>query len=122
MKSATRSSIRATPGQLMGALKQRYVAGAQRIGGVLSTMRILPEEVPPISQRWRHWAVSLTRVHDSLGIAEMSVPWWTYEAIDTVDGWFQARARPIRAFEYGSGASTLWLADRVDEVISIEHH
>lgn len=25
-------------------------------------------------------------------------------------------------FEYGSGASTLWLADRADEIHSVEHH
>jgi hypothetical protein len=50
------------------------------------------------------------------------VPWWTYDAIDSVDAWLKARPRPIRVFEFGSGASTLWLASRVDEVHTVEHH
>ncbi len=30
--------------------------------------------------------------------------------------------RSVRVFEYGSGASTFWLADRATEVHSVEHH
>jgi len=62
------------------------------------------------------------RTGKAVAIAELGVPWWTYRAIDVVDAWMLGRARPIRVFEYGSGASTLWLAGRADEVISIEHH
>lgn len=80
-------------------------------------------ETPPHRDgRLAHWAHSLVRVHDSLAIAELDVPWWTYRAVDVVDAWLAARAHPIRAFEYGSGASTLWLAKRVDQVHAVEHH
>ncbi len=73
-------------------------------------------------RRWRHWAYSLTIVHDSRAMAELDVPWWTYRAIETVDDWLSARPNPARVFEYGSGASTVWLARRAGEVHSVEHH
>jgi hypothetical protein len=82
----------------------------------------LGEAPPPRSRRVRHWAYSLTRVHDSLALAALDVPWWTYRAIEVVDDWLAHRPHPIRIFEYGSGASTLWLAGRADEVHSVEHH
>jgi predicted O-methyltransferase YrrM len=52
---------------------------------------------------------------------KIDVPWWTYGAIDEIERWLSARSRPVRVFEYGSGASTVWLARRSDEVYSVEH-
>jgi predicted O-methyltransferase YrrM len=77
---------------------------------------------PPLGRRWRHWAYSLTIVHDSHAMAELDVPWWTYRAIGAVEEWLSARGDPARVFEYGSGASTVWLARRAGEVHSVEHH
>ena len=51
----------------------------------------------------------------------LDVPWWTYRAIDDVEDWLAARDRPARVFEYGSGASTVWLARRSGSVHSVEH-
>lgn len=102
--------------------KHAYAVVAHGAGTLLTRVGVLPEDLPERSDRWRHWLVSLTRVHDSLAIAELGVPWWTYSAIDAVDDWLTARPRPIRVFEYGSGASTLWLATRADEVHTTEHH
>lgn len=102
--------------------KSAYSAVARGIGKVLTAARLLPVTPPPRSQRVRHWLVSLSRVHDSLGIADLGVPWWTYRAMDAVEAWIDARPAPVRVFEWGSGASTLWLADRVDEIVTVEHH
>jgi predicted O-methyltransferase YrrM len=55
-------------------------------------------------------------------MAELDVPWWTYKAIGAVAEWLAARPVPARVFEYGSGASTVWLARRAGEVHSVEHH
>lgn len=104
------------------SLKRAYAATLQGIGQVLTKTGVMGETPPPLSHRGRHWAYSLTRVHDSLAIAEMDVPWWTYGAIDAVTEWIDQHDRPIRVFEYGSGASTFWLARRVDTVYSTEHH
>lgn len=109
-------------GRLAWAAKRTYAGTAQGTGRLLTKVGLLPPEPPDRDRRLRHWVTSLTRVHDSLAIAELGVPWWTYRAIDVVDAWLQNRPQPVRIFEYGSGASTLWLADRADEVTSIEHH
>lgn len=102
--------------------KSAYAATAHSVGKALVAVRVLPKTPPPREQRVRHWLTSLTRVHDSLALAELDVPWWTYRAIEVVESWLSARPRPIRIFEWGSGASTLWLAQRTDEVYSVEHH
>ncbi len=109
-------------GRLAWAAKKAYARSARGTGRVLTKVGLLPELPPDRDRRLKHWVTSLTRVHDSLAIAELGVPWWTYRAIDVIDAWLVNRPGPVRVFEYGSGASTLWLADRADEVISIEHH
>src|SRR6266496_5790869 len=108
-------------GDLFSRAKTAYAAGARQAGRALTKVGVLGDEAPARDHRWRHWAYSLTKVHDSLAIAELDVPWWTYRAIDVVDAWLSARPHPIRVFEYGAGASTLWLAQRADEVHSVEH-
>jgi Methyltransferase domain len=104
-------------------IKEIYASGAQATGAGLTRLGVLHDEPPPLERRVRHWAHSLTKVHDSLAIAKLDVPWWTYDAIEEVSGWFASReGRPVRAFEYGSGASTFWLSRRAGEVHSVEHH
>jgi predicted O-methyltransferase YrrM len=51
----------------------------------------------------------------------MDLPWWTYEAIDAVDKFLADRGGQARIFEYGSGASTVWLARRSRSVDVVEH-
>ncbi len=104
-------------------VKRAYATTAQAAGRGLTRLGVLGDEAPPIERRARHWAYSLTKVHNSLAIAALDVPWWTYDAIDAVTSWFADRdGSPVRVFEYGSGASTLWLARRAGEVHSVEHH
>lgn len=107
---------------VVGSVKSVYAAGARGIGVGLRRVGVLGDDAPPRDRRWRHWAHSLFCAHDSLAIAELDVPWWTYGAIDAVDAWSRERDRPVRAFEWGSGASTMWLAKRVDRIDSVEHH
>lgn len=102
--------------------KSAYAGAARGVGRALVAARMLPAEAPSREHRVRHWVSSLTKVHDSLAIAQLGVPWWTYRAIDFVDGWLTARPRPIRVFEWGSGASTFFLASRVEQLYSVEHH
>ncbi|MDT0260353.1 class I SAM-dependent methyltransferase [Jatrophihabitans lederbergiae] len=103
-------------------VKGLYAAGARGTGGALTKVGVLNEQAPERDRRVKHWLYSLTRAYDSVAIAKLDVPWWTYRAIDVVDAWLAAHPKPIRVFEYGSGASTLWLARRAEEVHSVEHH
>lgn len=102
--------------------KQGYVGSMRALGRGMVRAGVATEAAPPIADRWAHWRHSLTLVYDSLAMATLDVPWWTYDAIASVDGWLAGRAAPIRVYEYGSGASTFWLARRADEVHSVEHH
>lgn len=111
-----------SPVSPLATAKRGYAAAARGGGRLARRVGLLGDTPPPLEQRVRHWAFSLTSVHDSLAIAKMDVPWWSYAAIDAVQSWLDARPRPIRVFEYGSGASTFWLARRVAEVHSVEHH
>lgn len=109
-------------GDMLRALKAAYAAGVRDAGRLLERIGLLKGSPPPRDARLRHWAYSLTRVYDSLAIAEMDVPWWTYRSIEVVDVWLAALPEPVRVFEFGSGASTLWLSRRAGEVHTVEHH
>jgi len=107
--------------KLMQVAKTAYTAGARGAGVILTRTRLVGSQPPPREARLKHWVYSLPRIRDALAMAELDVPWWTYRAVDVVDAWLSAHSRPIRVFEYGSGASTLWLAERTDAVHSVEH-
>jgi hypothetical protein len=110
------------PGSAVATAKRAYATSLQAVGRGLSRTGVLDDEAPAFDARWRHWAYSLTKVHDSLAMARLDVPWWTYDAIRAIDAWLVRRSGATRVFEYGSGASTLWLARRATEVHSVEHH
>lgn len=53
-----------------------------------------------------------------------SLPWITDGAIDAIEQFITDRRREgrlVTALEFGAGASTIWLANRVDSLISFEH-
>ena len=98
-----------------------YVRTAQGLGRLLVRLRCLPASAPARERRVRHWLYSLVFPFDAVGLLGLDVPWWTYDAIDAVDSWLTNRDGATRVFEYGSGASTVWLAARADEVHSVEN-
>ncbi len=63
---------------------------------------------------------SLFAIHDVAAMVDLDLPWWTYRATAFVERWLQGR-NEARVFEYGSGASTVWLARRAPTVYSVEH-
>jgi len=50
----------------------------------------------------------------------LDIPWWTFEAIDAIDAFLEDRPN-ARVFEWGAGASTVWLSRRAAEVVAVEH-
>jgi predicted O-methyltransferase YrrM len=70
----------------------------------------------PREARFAHlWLRSLLPGHNPL---EDELPWITFRAIQWLLDYLQPQ---MRAFEYGAGGSTLFLAKRVRELISVEH-
>jgi predicted O-methyltransferase YrrM len=65
---------------------------------------------------------TLLAVHNAEDLVALDLPWWTYEAVDTVDKFLADRGGAARVFEFGSGASTVWLARRAARVDAVEHH
>lgn len=49
---------------------------------------------------------------------ELGLPWISFAAIDFLSAWI---APGHRAFEWGSGGSTVFLANRAARVVSVEH-
>jgi hypothetical protein len=102
-------------------LKSAYVGAMRalamplRATGALASMERAPR------RSLRFWIASQFAIHDPVALARLDVPWWTLPAIDEVERWIGARNGKVRVFEYGSGASTLWLARRCEHVTSVEH-
>lgn len=100
--------------------KRAYVASVRGLGAVLRAVGVLGWLERRQDRRGYHWVRSLFAIHDIDQMIALDVPWWTYRAIDRVDAFL--RARPdASVFEYGSGASTIWLARRAGAVHSVEH-
>ncbi len=68
----------------------------------------------------RRWGASLLAIHDVERMIALDVPWWNVAATQEVEE-FLAETEGARVFEYGSGASTVWLSRRAEEVVSVEH-
>lgn len=103
-------------------MKTLYIITVRLIGGLLRALGILPalERRAPRS-RTATWLVSLFAIHDVDGLGALDLPWWTFDSADQVSAHLGEHP-DARVFEWGSGASTLWLAARAGSVHSVEHH
>lgn len=101
-------------------LKQRYV-------GAVRLIRRAAESTGALDWLDRHretrgllYLRSLFSIYDAEDMARIDVPWWTFAAAAWVERFLADRPGSV-ALEYGSGASTVWLARRCARVHSIEH-
>lgn len=101
--------------------KRGYVAVMRSARQAVHPTGLLDRPVSRESNRLRHWLQSLFAIYDIDELIRLDVPWWTYDAIEVVAAFLTSRDRP-RVFEYGSGASTVWLAKRAQHVTSVDHH
>lgn len=103
-------------------MKRLYVRLVRALGSLLRAVGILGylERRSPYS-RAATWVRSLFAVYDVDQLARLDVPWWTFDSAAEVEAFLAARPG-ARVFEWGSGASTLWLASRAGSVHSVEHH
>jgi SAM-dependent methyltransferase len=97
----------------------RALRGAARRTGVYDRLDRRHREAPrSVSGHLR----TLFAIHDVEDLVALDQPWWTYGAIDVVEQHLAALDGRARVFEYGSGASSVWLGRRAGEVHSVEHH
>lgn len=72
------------------------------------------------ASRPARWLRSLFAIYDLDDLVALDLPWWTFSAIDAVETHLATRPQ-ARVFEWGSGASTVWLSRRAAHVTSVEH-
>lgn len=100
--------------------KRSYVFLVHRLGPLLKSFGVMGLLDRHSNKRAVHWFRSLFAIYDVDQMIKLDVPWWTYRAIDCMDTFLKANPG-AKVFEYGSGASTIWLARRAASVHSIEH-
>lgn len=100
--------------------KRSYLALVEGLGKLLRKFGILGWLDRHSNRRSMHWVRSLFAIYDVDQMIGLDVPWWTYRAIDRIDAFLKEHPC-AKVFEYGSGASTIWLARRAASVHSIEH-
>lgn len=103
-------------------LKAAYVALMRQIKSILKSSGMLEKlnEKAKHNQNF-HYVRSLLAIHDIQDMIGLDVPWWTYSSIDYLKAYIEKCEHPITVFEWGSGASSIWLAKRVDSLITIDH-
>ncbi|MEM7668603.1 MAG: class I SAM-dependent methyltransferase [Pseudomonadota bacterium] len=99
--------------------KSAYVAVMRVARGVVKPLGLLGWLERRKGQTAR-WLRSLFAIHDIDDMVRLDLPWWTFRAIDAAENFLAGRP-DARVFEFGSGASTLWLAKRAAGVISVDH-
>lgn len=102
-------------------MKNLYVRVIRMVRSLLATIGVLG-----LLDRWATrsragvWVRSLLSIYDPVELLELDVPWWTFASADLVEGFLKTRPQ-ARVFEWGSGASSIWLAKRAASVTSVEH-
>ncbi|MBY8828725.1 class I SAM-dependent methyltransferase [Hephaestia mangrovi] len=104
----------------MQVIKRPYSTVLQALGGVGPFSGLLRDAPARQPYGWARWAASLFAIHNPQRMVALDCPWWNVRATRDVEAFL--RARPAaRVFEYGAGASTIWLARRAGTVVSVEH-
>jgi hypothetical protein len=102
-------------------IREAYVRAVRVVRGAAERTHVI-DRLGSSDRRWARHLRTLFAIHDLDDMISLDLPWWTYRAADRVEGFLADRDGKARVFEYGSGASTLWLARRAGEVHSVEHH
>lgn len=100
-------------------LKSRYVDATRRLREAARAVGLL-DLLEASSSPQARYVRSLFSVYDAEDLARLDLPWWSYRAIRAVDRFLGMRPG-ARVFEFGSGASTPWLARRAGSVHTVEH-
>lgn len=101
-------------------LKRTYIGTMRGLRGGAERVGLLAALEGTDSQAGL-WVRSLFGIYDSQDLIKLDLPWWTFKAIEEVSAFFERRGPGLRVFEFGAGASTVWLAKRAAEVVSVEH-
>lgn len=102
-------------------LKSGYVSLMRSLRRLLAGAGLLGALDSRIDNRFWGWLRSLLSIYDFDDFCKLKKPWWVYEATDLVEHFLASRGGEAEILEYGSGASTIWLAKYAGTLHSIEH-
>lgn len=100
-------------------IKSGYVRWAHERGDTAKGRALLARGAAAPLSSWTAFRASQLAICDLPRMIEVDVPWWNRQAALAVDRFLAEREAP-RVFEFGSGASTVWLARRAAHVVSAE--
>ena len=103
----------------MSVLKSAYVAAARKSMDMPFVASYFDRAAESGSD-FQRWVASLTAIYQLDRMIRLDIPWWNVAATDEIEAFLKERPK-ARVFEYGSGASSAWLARRCGELISVEH-
>ncbi len=103
----------------MSQLKIFYIKFIHLTGRFLTFLGILTL-FEKTNIRLLRWFRSLFSIYDLNDLVYLDLPWWTFDSIDFIEHFLSSR-NEAKVFEWGSGASTIWLSKRCSMVISVEH-
>lgn len=103
----------------MSGLRGAYVSGVRGVRKVVDKTGLLGKLEQSESSKARH-VRTLFSIFDAGDMVKMDLAWWSYPAMKRVDEFLSSRPE-ARIFEYGAGASTVWLAKRAASIDSVEH-
>ena len=102
-------------------MKRPYVLIIKFVGAILKSVGVLTWLERRRGNRMMLYLRSLFSIHDARDMIHLDIPWWTFAGADAVEQFLRERNGNAIVFEYGSGASTIWLAKRSKAVYSVEH-
>lgn len=100
-------------------LRSAYVSTAHGSRKLLGAFGLLKAMERSDSRRMK-WFRSLFAIYDLEDLSGLNLPWWTFDAADAVETFLKEKPG-ARAFEWGSGASTIWLSRLGAKVTAVEH-
>jgi Methyltransferase domain len=104
----------------VGGLTSGYISGMRALRSVAERLGALEWLEARRATRILLYLRSLFSIYDVDDMVRLDIPWWTFAATAWLDAFLRARPGAV-AFEYGAGASTVWLARRCARVHSVEH-
>ncbi len=107
--------------KIPGPIKSAYgrtLRLLRKPAGMLGILRFLETNR---HNRYSLYLRTLFSIYDVEDLVHLDLPWWSFDAIEAIERFLCSRRGSCCVFEYGSGASTVWLAKRAATVRSVEH-
>lgn len=102
-------------------IKHIYIYSLRKIRVALAYLGVIKILDQHKEKKIIGWLRSLFSIYDFNDFCTLQKPWWVYEATEIVEHFLILREKKSKILEYGSGASTLWLANYASVIYSIEH-